>query len=94
MDKVNYRNLIPGKEYTVKGVLMDKETGKPVMVKGKKVTSEKKFTAHKADGTVEMSFTFDASSLKGKTTVVFEDLFYDGIKVASHDGKGQQVRKS
>lgn len=84
VDKVNYRNLIPGKEYTVKGVLMDKETGKPVMVKGKKVTSEKKFTAHKADGTVEMSFTFDASSLKGKTTVVFEDLFYDGIKVASH----------
>lgn len=84
VDKVNYRNLIPGKEYTVKGVLMDKETGKPVMVKGKKVTSEKKFTAHKADGTVEMSFTFDASSLKGRTTVVFEDLFYDGIKVASH----------
>lgn len=84
VDKVNYRNLIPGKEYTVKGVLMDKETGKPVMVNGKKVTSEKKFTAHKADGTVEMSFTFDASSLKGKTTVVFEDLFYEGIKVASH----------
>ncbi|MST52202.1 VaFE repeat-containing surface-anchored protein [Clostridiales Family XIII bacterium WCA-MUC-591-APC-3H] len=84
VDKVNYRNLIPGKEYTVKGVLMDKETGKPVMVKGKKVTSEKKFTAHKADGTVEMSFTFDASSLKGKTTVVFEDLFYEGVKVASH----------
>lgn len=84
VDKVNYRNLIPGKEYTVKGVLMDKETGKPVMVNGKKVTSEKKFTAHKADGTVEMSFTFDASSLKGKTTVVFEDLFYNGIKVASH----------
>lgn len=84
VDKVNYRNLIPGKEYTVKGVLMDKETGKPVMVNGKKVISEKKFTAHKADGTVEMSFTFDASSLKGKTTVVFEDLFYDGIKVASH----------
>lgn len=84
VDKVNYRNLIPGKEYTVKSVLMDKETGKPVMVKGKKVTSEKKFTAHNADGTVEMSFTFDASSLKGKTTVVFEDLFYEGIKVASH----------
>ena len=84
VDKVNYRNLIPGKEYTVKGVLMDKETGKPVMVNGKNVISEKKFTAHKADGTVEMSFTFDASSLKGKTTVVFEDLFYDGIKVASH----------
>ena len=58
---------------------MDKETGKPVMVNGKKVTSEKKFTAHKADGTVEMNFTFDASSLKGRTTVVFEDIFYEGI---------------
>ena len=84
VDKVNYRNLIPGKEYTVKGVLMNKETGKPVTVNGKTVTSEKKFTADKADGTVEMSFTFDASSLKGRTTVVFEDLFYEGIRVASH----------
>ena len=84
VDKVNYRNLIPGKEYTVRGVLMDKETGKPVTVNGKTVTPEKKFTADKADGTVEMNFTFDASSLKGKTTVVFEDLFYEGIKVASH----------
>jgi hypothetical protein len=84
VDKVNYRNLIPGKEYTVRGVLMDKETVKPVTVNGKTVTSEKKFTADKADGTVEMNFTFDASSLRGKTTVVFEDLFYEGIKVASH----------
>ena len=84
VDKVNYRNLIPGKEYTVRGVLMDKETGKPVTVNGKTVTPEKKFTADKADGTVEMNFTFDASSLRGKTTVVFEDLFYEGIKVASH----------
>ncbi|MBU5585063.1 VaFE repeat-containing surface-anchored protein, partial [Enterococcus sp. S181_ASV_20] len=29
VDEVNYKNLIVGKEYTVKGVLMDKETNKP-----------------------------------------------------------------
>ena len=84
IDKVRYTNLIPGKEYTVKGTLMNRKTGKPVTVNGKDVTSVKKFTAQKADGTVEMTFNFDASALKGQTTVVFEDLFYEGIKVASH----------
>ena len=27
VDTVSYSNLVPGKEYTVKGVLMNKETG-------------------------------------------------------------------
>ena len=84
IDNVRYTNLIPGKEYTVKGTLMNQKTGKPVTVNGKAVTSGKKFTAQKAGGTVEMAFTFDASALKGQTTVVFEDLYYEGIKVASH----------
>src|SRR5699024_5300075 len=31
-DEVMYEDLIPGKEYTVKGVLMNKETGEPLLV--------------------------------------------------------------
>ncbi|MBE7124134.1 VaFE repeat-containing surface-anchored protein, partial [Bacillus cereus] len=42
-DKVEYKDLIVGKEYTMKGKLMDKSTGKPLLVNEKEVTAEKKF---------------------------------------------------
>ena len=84
IDTVSYSNLVPGKEYVVKGILMDKATGKALLVNGKEVTAEKKFTAKTADGTVEMTFTFASSALGGKTVVVFEDLYEGDVKVASH----------
>lgn len=84
IDTVKYTNLIPGKEYTISGVLMDKETGKALLVDDKKVTAAKTFTPDKADGTLEMEFTFDASKLGGKTTVVFETLKLDGKTIAVH----------
>ena len=34
-DTVSYKNLTPGKEYTVKGVLMNKATGEPLLADGK-----------------------------------------------------------
>ena len=95
IDKVKFENLIPGKEYTVKGVLMDKETGKPLVIDGKKVTAEKTFIADSANGSVELKFTFDGSSLKGKEVVVFEKMYYDGELIASHEDikdKGQTVK--
>ena len=83
-DVVTYTNLVPGKEYTVKGVLMDKATNKPLLVNGKEVTAEKTFTPEEADGTVELAFTFDSSALNGKTVVVFETVYYEGVEVAVH----------
>ena len=69
----------------MKGTLMDKETGKPLLDKeGKEITAEQKFTAKSDNGTVEMSFTFDASLMQGKTTVVFESVFYNDLEVAVH----------
>ncbi len=94
-DKVTYTNLIPGKEYTVSGVLMDKETGKALKVNGEKVTATKTFTPTESEGYVELAFTLDASALAGKTTVAFEDLKYDGKTVAVHKDikdKDQTVR--
>lgn len=58
-DVVSYKHLVPGKEYTVKGILMDKATGKPFLVDGKEITSEVTFTAEKANSEVTVSFTFD-----------------------------------
>ena len=83
-DTVPYHNLIPGKEYTIKGVLMDKATGKELLINGEKVTKEVTFTPEKADGTVELTFTFDGSSLAGKSVVAFEDCYYDGKEIAVH----------
>ncbi len=84
IDTVEYTNLISGKEYTVSGVLMDKETGEPLLVNGKEITSSVTFTAVKAFGTVDVRFTFDSSALAGKTMVVFEELTYEGKTVAVH----------
>ena len=94
VDTVTYKNLIPGKEYTVKGTLMDQETKKELKVNGKTVTAEKTFTAEKADGSVDITFTFDGSALAGRKVVVFEKLFQEGREVAAHEDirdEGQTV---
>lgn len=74
IDVVAYSNLEVGKTYKLSGILMDKETGKPLEVDGEQITAEKEFTPEKTSGTEEMSFTFNASTLAGKAVVVFEDL--------------------
>lgn len=83
-DTVSYMNLIPGKEYTVKGILMDKATGKPLISDGEKIIAEKVFTADKEDGQVKLSFYFSEDDLQGKTAVVFEKLYFEGDLVGSH----------
>ncbi len=83
VDTVSYR-LIPGKEYKLTGTLMDKETGEPLLIDGKPITSEKSFTPEKAEGSVELSFTFDASALAGKTVVAFESVSYEEKEIAVH----------
>ena len=95
VDAVHYENLLPGKEYTVKGVLMDKSTGKPLMVGDKKVEASASFTPNKPNGTVELEFTFDATGLEDKEVVAFETLYKDGIEVATHadiDDAAQTVK--
>lgn len=84
VDTVSYSNLKPGKEYTVKGYLINKERGEPILIGGEKVSSEKVFTPEEESGTVDLEFTFDATTLQGETIVVFEDLYREDIKVGSH----------
>ena len=84
LDEVFYKNLIPGKEYTVHGKLMVKETGEPLTVNGKEVTAEKTFVAEEADGSIILEFTFDSSALAGKHIVAFEDVEYKGISIGTH----------
>ena len=84
VDVVEYTGLIPGQTYTVSGVLMDKGTGEALLVDGAEVTAEIEFTPEEASGTVELTYTLDASTLAGTTIVVFETLYQDGVEIASH----------
>lgn len=94
-DVVSYKHLTAGKEYTIKGVLMDKSTGKQFLVYGKEVCSEVTFTPETADGEVTVSFTFDGSAItKNTEVVVFETLYRDETEIAVHadiDDKDQTV---
>ena len=84
-DVVYYKNLTAGKEYTIKGVLMDKSTGKQFLVDGKEVCSEVTFTPETADGEVTVSFTFDSSVITKETKIVaFETLYHEGTEIAVH----------
>ena len=95
IDTVEYKNLVPGKEYTLNGKLYSKSTGKPLMVGDKPVTGQTVFTPEKADGKVDVTFTFDSRDLEDKTDiVVFESLVRSGTELASHadiDDKNQTV---
>jgi hypothetical protein len=50
IDTIHYENLIPGKEYTATGTLMDKETGKAILdEKGVEITWTVKFIPETPD---------------------------------------------
>lgn len=94
IDTISYKNLKVGETYKISGVLMDKETGEPLLVGEQQVTAELEFTPTNSEGTVELTYTFDASALAGKSVVVFEDLYQEENVVASHsdiNDEGQTV---
>ena len=84
-DTVSYKHLIPGKAYTIKGILMDMATGKAFLVDGKELTSEVTFTPEESCGEVTVRFTFGGSKITKQTDlVVFETLYRDGTELVAH----------
>ena len=94
-DVVEYKHLVPGKEYTIKGVLMDKTTGEPLLIDEKEIRSETTFTPEEPSGKVIVSFEFDARYIKKDTDiVVFESLYSEDKQLATHadiEDEGQTV---
>ena len=93
-DTVAYRNLVPGKTYTISGTLMDQRTGKAVTVNGKAVSSSADFTPDTADGETTVDFHFNTNGLDDTTVVVFEKMFYGKAEIAAHEDindKGQTI---
>ena len=94
VDDVLMKNLLLGHTYRLEGKLYDTKTGEPVVIAGKEVTAEKEFTATEGVMTVSLEYKLDAESIKGKKTVVFEELYEGEKKKASHcliDEKSQQI---
>ena len=94
IDQVKWKNLEIGKEYEIRGTLMEKETKEPVMQNGKEVTAKKKLIPDTESGELWMEFTFDATGLKGEQVVVFEEVCLEEKLVAAHadlEDEGQSV---
>ena len=91
-DTVKYNNLRPMEEYEVHGKLYEKIVKEDGTVEekllldknGNEITASKKFTPKSEFGEVVVEFTFDASLMEGKTTVVFEELYKDGKLIVAH----------
>ncbi|MDO5676373.1 MAG: VaFE repeat-containing surface-anchored protein [Propionibacteriaceae bacterium] len=80
VDVVPYVGLVPGKEYTVEGILMDKATGEPL---SPEITATTTFTPTEPSGQVELEFVVSVAHMY-KTIVVFETLFHEGREIAIH----------
>lgn len=70
-DVVTYTNLEPGKQYRIEGQLMDKQTGQPV----DGAVAQATFVPDSADGTANITFTFNAIQVQTHDTVAFEELY-------------------
>ena len=85
VDTVSYKGLVPNYEFTLKGKIMDKETGEPLKINDQEVTAEAKFTPENSEGTTDVTFTVNTTNLAGKDLVVFEKLYYGDVEFASHE---------
>ena len=94
-DTIHYTNLIPGNTYSATAELMVKDpknkddkgtalldsTGKPIT---KTIEFEVTGNTDKVDGDITIDFTIDTTELKGKTIVVFEHMYYNGVEIFTH----------
>lgn len=62
-------------EYLLKGWEMLQEENAELLINGKRVENEYKFTADSEEMKVQIEFSFDASKLGGKDLVTFEELY-------------------
>lgn len=75
VDTVAYKDIAANQTYKLTGTIMDKATGKPLLVNGEKVVASKEFVSSPTGaGTVDVEFSFNSAELVGKSIVVFEEL--------------------
>ena len=95
VDKIEYKNLTVGEEYTFKGRLVD-ANGKTLKdAKGNEAVAEKTVKITEANGKLELEFSVDTSKMTDGTKIVaFEQVFAGETLVGSHEDlndEGQTV---
>lgn len=88
-DTVVYRNLMPGRTYTMTGTLHlvgndGEDAGELEDGEGNAITQTVPFAPTAPDGSIELEFTFDASGLAGRKVVAFEACDDETATVAVH----------
>lgn len=83
-DTVSYANLVPGEQYELKGVLMDKETGSVLSADGTPIYAVVPFVPQEVSGSTDVEYSFDASAQSSQVLVAFETLEHEGNVVAQH----------
>lgn len=91
VDRVFYSGLVPGREYTARGTLVDAATGKPLDWGAGPICGEAVFTPEATGGVVEVSFDLSSSALllpasgwERIDAAVFEEISCNGRVVAAH----------
>ncbi|MBR4208743.1 MAG: VaFE repeat-containing surface-anchored protein, partial [Lachnospiraceae bacterium] len=79
VDTVEYKNLIPGKTYTLKASIYDATSGELT-----DFTGEQEFTPESADGSVDVEITVNTLGLEGHDLVAFEEAYYGEVLIADH----------
>lgn len=79
-DKVEYENLVAGKDYMVKGYLIEKATNKEVVVNGKRIEGSIIFHADSEYGSIDVPFKFNAAIDKNNWLndgdyVIYEEMY-------------------
>lgn len=98
-DEVSYEGLVPGREYTMTGVLHRRgadgsDAGVLTDKSGKEVSSTVRFVPVSSSGSVIVRFSFEADVDDGTVLVAFEDCREGDVLVASHadiSDEGQSV---
>lgn len=80
IDTVHYKDLIPNKEYRLQAQVYlvpenEGDEAEPLLINDKPVYGSKVFTPETSEGDVDVTITFDASSLSGQRIVIFEDCY-------------------
>lgn len=108
VDTVFFENLEANATYIVSGTAIDKKTGEPILLNGKKVAAQAEFTTGEAtnqngavDGSYDLEFKITEDQykdLEGKTFVIYESLQNEALSlIAQHNDindLGQQLTVS
>ncbi len=84
LDIVKYDNLLPGLEYRLEGLVIDKESGEPLKINGQDLRVEVIMEPKSSSGYAEVVFNFDGSKINGDM-VVYERLYYKDKLIAKHE---------